>query len=252
VNKSSARIRVNHIAYSLISAFEQIQIQKQLTEYFKLHRTTTKWLIASDFVINEPQAIHDAYACTLVPYEISFPELTTLIKRIVPKDFKKTKAISPQLTRFLLGGATFTITLLTPKRFRIFRNLDTLRESIDQTISMMEQWVDADEQQDVIGAFRQLKQSATANNFNFQLISSAALATVLAAACAMTIAKYCSVEIIGWFPDRDNITTAYHRISDKMFSVNFSAFCNEHHVDHSTIKTTIGIAQPNSEDNKNS
>lgn len=48
------------------------------------------------------------------------------------------------------------------------------------------------------------------------------------------------IETVGWFPDRDNITTAYDRIADYMFSVNLSAFCQRHGIDARQIMTVIG------------
>jgi len=70
------------------------------------------------------------------------------------------------------------------------------------------------------------------------------IANVLAAFCAIILAQERRIEFVGWFPDRDKITTSYERIADHMFSIDFSAFCHKHNIDQRQIKTGIGLPEP--------
>jgi hypothetical protein len=116
---------------------------------------------------------------------------------------------------------------------------------LDQSLLMMRNWNDAENQGQVIEAFKQLRERANANNFSAQLMSTMMIATVLAAFCAIILAQERKIEIVGWFPDRDNITTAYDQVAHHLFSVNFSAFCQRHGIaDWRSIKTTIGLPKP--------
>jgi hypothetical protein len=119
-----------------------------------------------------------------------------------------------------------------------------LRLSLDETLKMMRHWHDANGQQKVIMAFERLKERAKANNFNAQLMSTIVIATVLAAFCAIILAQERKIEIVGWFPDRDSITTSYERIAEHMFAVDFSAFCQRHNIDERPITTMIGRPEP--------
>jgi hypothetical protein len=83
-------------------------------------------------------------------------------------------------------------------------------------------------------------------------MSTMIIATVLAAFCAVILAQERKIEVVGWFPDRDNITTAYARIADHMFSVNFSAFCQRNKLDERGIKTVIGVPEVDSANPKRS
>jgi len=67
-------------------------------------------------------------------------------------------------------------------------------------------------------------------------MSTIVIATVLAAFCAIILAQERKIEIVGWFPDRDNITTSYERIAEYMFAVDFSAFCQRHNIDERPIQ----------------
>jgi hypothetical protein len=88
------------------------------------------------------------------------------------------------------------------------------------------------------------KEKAKANNFNAQLMSTMMIATVMAAFCGIILAQERKIEIVGWFPDRDNITISYERIADHLFAVNFSAFCQRYNIDARPIKTMIGLPNP--------
>jgi hypothetical protein len=239
----SQRIGPDTLLDCLVSAFSRSGIAEFRT-FLAKHPGVTKWFIASDFVNADPQAASDVYAFTFFPYERHFEQLKAEIRQLVPKDFKKTIDVEPELRQFFHSGATFTICLLTPKKYKVAGSIGAIRRSLDVTISNMRQWRDADRQQKIIGAFERLRERAKANNFNGQLISTIIFATVLAAFCAVMLAKERNIEVVGWYPDRDNITTSYDQIAHYMFVVNFSAFCQRHNIDAHSIRAAIGIPTP--------
>jgi hypothetical protein len=237
---TSQRINPDGLVECLISTFGKNAID-EFRKFLAKHSGVTKWMIAN-FVINEPQAASDAYVLTFFAYSAEIGELKAKIVKLVFKDFKKTKAVKPKLHDFFQSGETFTICLLTPKKYNLAGDIHAIRFSLDETIRIMRNWQDAaDRQQKVIKAFERLKERAKANNFNTPTIM---IATVLAAFCAMILAQERKIEIAGWFPDRDNITTSYERIADHMFAVDFSAFCQRHAIDERSIKTVIGLPEP--------
>jgi hypothetical protein len=243
VNSTSQRINPDGLVDHLISTFGMSAIA-EFRKFLARHPMVTKWMIASDFVINEAQAASDAYAYTFFPYDAEIQDLKAKIVKLVPKDFKKTKTVKPKLHEFFQSGETFTICLLTPKKYNVAGDIHAVRLSLDETLRMMRNWHDADGQQKVITAFERLKERTKANNFNAQLMSTIVIATVLAAFCAIVLAQERKIEIVGWFPDRDNITTSYERIAEYMFAVDFSAFCQRYNIDERPIKTMIGRPEP--------
>jgi hypothetical protein len=102
---------------------------------------------------------------------------------------------------------------------------------------MMRSWQDAEAQTEVIGLFERLRERANANNFSARLMSTMIIATVMAAFCAILLTQERKIDAVGWYPDRDNITIAYDRIAEWMFSVNFSAFRQRHRIDERGTKT---------------
>jgi hypothetical protein len=120
VISTSQRINPDDLVDCLISTFGKCAID-EFREFLAKHPAVTKWIIASDFVINEPQAASDAYAYTIFPYNAEIEELKAKIVKLVPKDFKKTKTVQPKLHEFFQSGETLTICLLTQKKYKAGR-----------------------------------------------------------------------------------------------------------------------------------
>jgi hypothetical protein len=243
VTSSSQIISADGLVDLLTSTFGKTSIM-EFRKFLAKHPRVTKWMIASDFVLNDPKAVSDAYAYTFFPYNAEIQQIRARLKNLLPEDFKKTKTIKPALNEFFQSGETFTICLLTPKKFSVAGDIHAVRLSLEETLKNMRNWQDAGNQKPLIKQFERLKERAKANNFNAQLVSTMIIATVLAAFCAIILAQERKIEIVGWFPDRDDITTSYGRIAHHMFSVDFSAFCQRHNIDERQIKTGIGLPEP--------
>jgi hypothetical protein len=80
----------------LLSTFEQ-SAAAAFRSYVWRHPFVTKWMIACDFVINEKQAVHDAYAYTFFPYVYNLPTYIAKLSVTASSDFKKTGSISSAL-----------------------------------------------------------------------------------------------------------------------------------------------------------
>ena len=245
------RIHPDNFVDILVSALHRSGID-EFRRFLEKYPSVTGWHIASDFVINEPQATSDAYAYTFFPANSEMDKIKSKIARLAPKDFKKTRTIKAEFREFFHSGETFTICLLTPKKYRIAGDIHSVRRVLDETLRMMRSWEDAADQTEIIGLFERLRERANANNFSARLISTMIIATVMAAFCAILLTQERKIEAVGWYPDRDNIKSAYDRIAEWMFTVNFSAFRQRHGIDERNTKTLIGHPEPDAANPKQS
>jgi hypothetical protein len=110
----------------LMSMFSTTSI-KEFRKFLAKHPTVTKWLVASDFVLNDSEAMSDAYAYTFIPHNAEIQQIKANIKELVPRDFKKTKIVNPLLKQFLQSRESFTICLLTPKKFSVAGDIHAAR-----------------------------------------------------------------------------------------------------------------------------
>jgi hypothetical protein len=135
----SQRIHPDTLLDLVLSTFSKSAID-DFRAFLARHPGVTKWMLASDFVINEPLAANDAYVFTFFPCNDEINQLRGKIAQLVPKDFKKTKVVEPKLQKFFQSGETFTICLLTPKKYDLAGDIYAVRRALDQTLSTMREW----------------------------------------------------------------------------------------------------------------
>ena len=128
----------------------------------------------------------------------------------MPKDLKKTKSIEGAAAAFLAHPRRFHFGFVFEKPPAVFYNgagsdsLKIARESIDITVDTMVKFGRGKES---LRPVKQLKQQSLANNFNVQLLADMYVLSYLFAFITIVLARERQVEIVGWFSDRDSMTT---------------------------------------------
>jgi hypothetical protein len=233
-------INPDQVVKSLLNTVEQ-QAEANFRR-FVIGRGITKWIIASDLVVGDSSRPNDAFAFTVFPYDAPFDQMQREIRTAGgSKDLKKIKSVGHPMLNYLREARRFTFGFIVNKDREWVPNVETARKKIDFTIALMRKWRDADQQRDIIGRFVALRQKARANAFNTKLFGDIVLTSTLAGFVAMLLVKHGSPEIIGWFPDRDKITSAYDKIAHDLFSVDASAFCQQIGIDRAAVKLAIGV-----------
>src|SRR5665213_2357514 len=74
---------------------------------FVRRSAVVKWMIGADFVINEPAAVHDAFAFTVFPHHTDFNSAQLEIGRVFPRDIKGTRLIAESMVDYLRAPKRF-------------------------------------------------------------------------------------------------------------------------------------------------
>jgi hypothetical protein len=126
------------------------------------------------------------------------------------------------------------------------RNPDVDREmakaAIDSNLATMRQSKDADRHAEMINRMQQLRQRAEAKSFKAHLLADMFLVTNIVTVIAYLITKQAAPRIISWFSDRDSITSAYDKIANDLFAINYSAICQQRGVSYRGVQ--IGLGNP--------
>jgi hypothetical protein len=199
-------------------------IEPEFASYIQQHRTR-RWLMFSDYVLKHPGRPNDVFAFTLVPGGTHLESVTAALTSGAIRDFKDVRKISKPMLSLLTDRRLYTFCFIVKPSRVITRNVTTLRRMLDNTIAMMEQWKDAGSHVEIIKQFKAMRRKADAQSFNVRLVDNIILATTLASFLTYIICKYVRAERIGWFSDRDSITTAHQSIASHFYSVNVSACC---------------------------
>lgn len=161
---------------------------------------------------------------------------------MIPKDLKNTPAIDDKIVDCLRDPGRFSFCFVLPKGRCLLRDVQHARASIDVTLATMERWKNRSSNEAMIKRMRAVRQQANAKGFNIRLFSDVILVSTLVVMISYYITKYSNPRIIGWFSDRDAITSAFGKIANDLFAINHAAICQERGLPFAHIQ--IGLGDP--------
>lgn len=200
--------------------------EKRLARFLR-QRNVSKWVIATDFCVEDAARPNDSFAFVILPAGERFEETNNLLRKIPPKDLKQVKKVPQSIVRLLRKGRVFSVCFVADRHRRLFADANIARQSIDDTISMMKKWQNADQCRDIIEQFERARNELNKKSINLRLLTNIVLTASFAAFIAALVSKHGGAELVGWVPDRDKITEAYDKIGQTMFWVNVSAICQQ-------------------------
>lgn len=211
-----------HIAASLQKTFSK-ELDARFTEFVRRYQTK-KWTIYSDYVLGDKTRPNDTYVFSVMPAGDYLDGLTETILQSAHFDLKDTREISEEMFALLRDPRIFSLCFIIEKPGLLPTDQKPRRKLLENTLSLTEKWENASEMGPVIHKFRGLVQKSKANSFNGRVLDQMFAATVLAAFVTYLLCKNCDAELIGWFSDRDSITTSHQRIANDMFAINVNTF----------------------------
>lgn len=178
--------------------------------------------------------MYDAITFTIVPYVDDFNELKQYIKNLAPKDLKKTKEINPEFCEFIKSGYTFSISVILNKNNKKFLPLkaENVIKEIEILQNIFKTWIvntpsNEEYYKTVLNKLKKLRQEAERPSFNLKLFKRLGLIQLLVAYIMALITKECDYKIdnMGWFSDRDSLTTWMEGLINDLAFVCYDGIC---------------------------
>lgn len=164
---------------TLLSTVSQ-GIEQAFADYVKGHNTS-RWMLFSDYVLNQRDRPNDVFAFTLVPGGQHLNTLLAEFSATATHDFKKIHEVSDSMARLLTDKRLVTFCFVVNPARVITCGVQALRGMLDDTLAMMEKWEDADGHRELIKKFKAMRQKAESRSFNIRLLGDIIVATTLAA-----------------------------------------------------------------------
>lgn len=181
-----------------------------LQDFLTANSGIEKWHIAADFCLHDSDRPNNVFAFSIIPYDSEFSTIKSQIHDALPKDWKKSKNITPQAIEFLHDKRRFHIAFVLPHAPQVFNNgedtspLEIARESISITVDTL---IAQGRTGDSLRRLKALKQESKANRFNVELLSDLYLLSDLFCFVTLALARERNIDVVGWLPDRDKMTT---------------------------------------------
>jgi hypothetical protein len=194
--------------YKAIDSGFSLSHRKVFEEYIRLHSMIPKWMIFSDFCLGDKDKPNDAISYVFVPYVAEIEKLEALARKHLSQDFKHVKAQKIGLD-FLNSKLFFSVTILLEKKRALLQATPSAsREQMYEALIRNSLAIVKGKNSALEKKLRLMERKQ-----NFKLMDNIIFCSFFAAYFANLLMQSLEkVEKIGWFPDRDNITTAFGEI----------------------------------------
>ena len=188
--------------------FDASDIGKNFDDFIRQH-PTGNYGIFSDYVMGDKDRPSDSFVFTITPLGGFLPELFDMALNKKTRDIKKVKSISPEM-RLLLGEKRFFSLCFSVSRDDMLRfDKANVMENIEERILFFKS--NGSHGQQIAKKLNILLTAMKSKGFNFRLLHKITFVASVVSFITYVLGRYSVIPIkkIGWFSDRDNITTGF-------------------------------------------
>lgn len=211
-----------------------------------------EFIIYSDYCFdkNRPNKVA---TFTVSPAWTIFPGIADRIEKIIPKDTKDQTRISDEVVNVLTNKLFFHINFLISDVRGVtsnkkFTDQDVALTSIDETIKMIQGWLDnqpegAEKFKQQIKRFSIWKCELQSKSPNLSLFRNIVVISLLAGYIAYMLTKEAKIEMVAWFSDRDKIIDK--GFAYDLFEMTHTGLCENTNIESSNTKLGFGVQDEN-------
>ncbi len=184
--------------------------ENELKIFFEENKGVSKWIICSDFVLNDKNKPNDVMTFSIIPYIYSFKEYMVKLKDIAPKDIKNCRNISNKFIKFFNEFPMLNISIILSKDRKLdyIDEKNTLILKISNAIEMYDYWkITTPEHKELykesIKNFTILRNELNKKCPNLRIIRDIDILATLTSYLAVRIVSLSNIKLLSWLPDRD-------------------------------------------------
>ncbi len=216
----------NPLLQAMEATFRQSTISDLEKHYLAQTKGLKKWTCYTDYCFDDKNKYNDAFTVTLIPYVDDFDSLTAHLRMVAPADIKNTKKVQQDFMTFLKEYPLINFSFIVNERKKLFgENHTAVKSFIRQTFELMQEqyrkWGEAQPEQKshydkvikkINGVIRLIDTGKKIHK-----IVDMVLVTFFSAYVSSRIIKNNSIEIFGWFSDRDALNEVGEALSVDLF-----------------------------------
>lgn len=202
-------------------------------DFFQKNKDISKWMIFSDYALNDKNKPNDAITFSIFPYTDRFIELGKLIDKLSFKDIKNLKKVNPEFLQFINESDILNISIVMDKNMKLdpFNEREALKTCYKTALNQISHWIKNEGEKEnymrLQKAYNALLEEVSKPRANLRNIRNIEIVSNLIGYMAFQVCKSVNVEIIGWFSDRDSMLT--HKIAKFSMPVIFDLAHNLFH-----------------------
>lgn len=180
-------------------------------DYFRKNKDISKWMIFSDYALNDKNKPNDVITFSIFPYAASFTNLRKRIDELSFKDIKNLKKVNPEFLRFIRESEIMNISIMMDKNMKLdpINEREALKTCYMTALNQISYWIKNEGKKEnyirLQNAYKTLLQEISRQGANIRNIRNIETVSNLIAYITFQVCKSTNVEVIGWFSDRDSM-----------------------------------------------
>lgn len=206
----------------------------ELRSFLEQYKHIRKWMIISDYCLNDKNRSNNCISFILYPYIIDLSTIKDEIKQRAKVDLKHTRTINDSFCEMYKLGIFYSINFIVDDD-NIFSkecNVDTYKAIIYEYRHLLEKWIinqpdKKEHYENIIKKFNNLLNEMKRKNFNLKLFKEIVWVDILVSYITYLIIRELDIELIGWFSDPDKIISSYDSIVFALYEIIYHTLCVE-------------------------
>ena len=222
-----------HPIHTLLDEFfSKEEIRNVITKYQNKNSKVSKWLMFSDYCLDDKSKANDVMTYVLMPFEseAKYTEMQQKIHDMQPSDIKKTSTVNETFLSYLKSENVLIFSFVLDDRKHFLapshnQCLDGIKGTLQTICDCYEGWKKTADNEDILKHYEEVvdtikHQLATLNgkNPNIKLLNDILITAFFGAYVSVKVLKNLSIEIFGWFSDRDKVISGKDNIIVPIFN----------------------------------
>ena len=187
----------------------------------------TRWGIFSDYVIGDRDRPSDTFVFTVAPFDMHLRDLFELALEKTTSDLKDVKFIPEKMHRILSDSRFYSFCFSLKKGNALPYDRKTIENGLRELVRTLR--AQGGEFSAFAKNFAEVLSKARANSFSSKLFSDIVFTTSIVSylICLISRLAHKRPDRVGWFSDRDRITSAYGELVRYLVALEVPAACSE-------------------------
>lgn len=204
------------------------------SDFFRKNRDVSKWMVFSDYALNDKNKPNDVITLSILPYVGNFDKISDQIEKLSFKDVKKLKRVNAEFLEFINESEILNISVVLDKDMVLdpFSEREALKTCYKTALNQVNYWIESEGQKEnylrLKKAYKVMLDEVSRKGVNLRNVRNIEIVSNLIAYITFQVCLSSKVDIIGWFSDRDSMLT--HKNGKFSMPVIFDLAYNLFHV----------------------
>lgn len=222
-----------HPVHALLDDFfAKAEISDVIAEYQRKNSSCSKWLMFSDYCLDDKNKANDVMTFVLMPFvsEAKYLEMQQKIHDMQPSDIKRTNTVNKAFLSYLKSESVLTFSFVFDDRKHFLapsynQCLQGVKETLQTICDSYKRWKETTDNEKftryydkIVKTINQQLEPLNGKNPDIKLLNDILITAFLGTYVSVKVLEKLPIEKFGWFSDRDKVISGKNNIIVPIFN----------------------------------